>query len=86
MALNDMGIIHWRKNESEIAVDFWQRGADAGDQDAISNLEMASSEASIFDDDFDFGNDGNYSPQTNSFQPAPVMVVESTKRPRFEIL
>jgi tetratricopeptide (TPR) repeat protein len=87
MALNDMGIIHWRKSESEIARDFWQRAADAGDQDAISNLEMASSEASIFDDDFDFVGDGNsYTPPQSSYQQQPVRVVESTKRSSFEIL
>ena len=85
-ALNDMGVVHWKKNDSETAVDYWQRAVEAGDEDAIANLEMATTDASIFDDDFDFENDGNYSPQPNSFQPAPVRVVESTKRPRFEIL
>lgn len=86
MALNDMGVLNWREDNSEAALDYWNQAADLGDESAKANIELVSSEASIFDDDFDFDDDNNYTPPPSSYQPAPSQVIESTKRTSFEIL
>ena len=84
-ALNDMGIMSWDEENSTEALEDWRQAAELGNEDAVSNIEMASSE-SLFDDDLDFNGSNGYTPPPSSYQPPPVQVVESTKRTGFEIL
>jgi TPR repeat protein len=87
MAFNDMGIIYWDEGNSEVAVDYWRQGAELGDENAISNLEMSTS-SSLFDDDFEIDFIGDNNETTNppyTYQPPPLKVEESTKRTCFEI-
>ena len=86
MALNDMGIMCWEEENATAAVEYWRQAAELGNEDAVSNIEMASTESLFDDDDLDFSGSNNYSPPPSSYQPPPVQVVESTKRTGFEIL
>ena len=87
MALNDMGIMCWDEENSTEAVEYWRQAAELGNEDAVTNIEMASTET-LFDEDFDldFNDSNTYTPPSSSYQPPPVQVVESTKRTGFEIL
>jgi TPR repeat protein len=86
IALNDMGILHWNKNDSTLAEYYWRIAAELGDESAIANLEMASL-TSLFDEDLDFNeSDNSYSQSPRNYQPQPIRVEESTKRSGFEIL
>ena len=87
MALNDMGIMCWDEENSTEAVEYWRQAAELGNEDAVTNIEMASTET-LFDEDFDldFDDSNAYTPPPSSYQPPPVQVVESTKRTGFEIL
>jgi len=86
VALNDMGVLHWQKNDSTLAERYWRTAAELGDESAIANLAMASSPI-LFDDDLDSNwSDNYYAPSPGSYQPPPVEIVESTKRTGFEIL
>jgi TPR repeat protein len=54
VALNDMGVVHWRLDEIEEAASYWNRAAALGSEDALANLEMASTHTLFDDEDFDF--------------------------------
>ena len=86
VALNDMGVLHWNLNEIDEAASYWNRAAALGSEDAIANLEMASSQSLFDDDDFDldFGDiafrpapERDYTPPA---QPARIKVEGSSSR------
>ena len=86
VALNDMGVLHWNLNEFDEAAEYWNRAAALGSEDALVNLEMASSRSLFDDDDFDFDNSESvfrpapardYSPPA---QPARITVESSSSR------
>jgi len=76
-ALNDMGVLHYHRNELELATQYWRQAADLGDQQAIDNLQIASEGALISMDDiftngdFDSELDNNFSDTSRAGQYTP---------------
>ena len=85
LALNDMGVIHWRNDEIDQAISYWNRAAEKGSEEALANLDIASSHT-LFDEDFDL----DYSADTSTpaapyryeppAQPARIQVESSSSR------
>jgi TPR repeat protein len=63
-ALNDMGVLHYDRNELELAMQYWRQAADLGDQQAIDNLQIAS-EGSLISMD-DIFNNGDFDSELES--------------------
>ena len=77
VALNDMGALHWNLNEFDEAASYWNRAAALGSEDALANLEMASSQTLFDDDDFDLDYSDNAS---HPAQPARINIESSSSR------
>lgn len=50
-ALNKVGVILWQADQAEQALQYWQRAAALGNEDASTNLEIAASESIFGDED-----------------------------------
>ena len=85
-ALNDMGIIHWQNYEIDEAISYWNRAAQLGSQDALANLDTASTTTLFDDEDFDFdysNNSSNFTPTNNPEppnQPIHIQVDSSSEK------
>jgi len=88
MALNDMGIVHWSRGESDEAIHYWNRAVALGNQDAQENLNMAA-DRTLFDDldlDFDYLDNSTYTPAPVTNQNTGHTEVQTSKKSGFEIL
>lgn len=44
-ALNDLGVLHWNNKENELAIEYWQRASNLGEEIANENLRLAKQES-----------------------------------------
>lgn len=44
-ALNDLGVLHWNNKENELAIEYWQRASNLGEEIANENLRLANEES-----------------------------------------
>jgi TPR repeat protein len=80
MALNDMGVLHYHRNELDLAMQYWRQAADRGDQQAIDNIQIATEGPNLFEDaDFDSNSDDNYAYEQK------VAINQSTSQKSFSI-
>ena len=80
MALNDMGVLHYHRNELDLAMQYWRQAADRGDQQAIDNIQIATEGPNLFEDaDIDSNSDDNYAYEQK------VTINQSTSQKSFSI-
>ena len=75
-ALNDLGVLHWNEGENELAIEYWQRASDLGNEVAIDNLRNATLDT-LFDD-------SSFESET-VITPGQISVSESSTRSRISI-
>ena len=85
MALNDMGVLHYHRDEIDLAMQYWREAADKGDKQAIDNIKIATEgpmleSDDLFGDRFIDSNSGN-----NYAYEQKVTIKQSTVQKSFSI-